>query len=183
MSIAQPQGEELYREEIPVTPIKILVVFEVLIGFIFLGLGFIQIFSSLLASDGLPAFFWFFMAAVFFASGWVVSNFSAYHITMVPDALILAFGRLSTVISFENINAYSPETGSSLLYGGWGFRIALTKDGWVKAYTLFRKPKIDLTLKTGRYRHIIFSTDQPDNVMEILRERLKNAAGHVRSAF
>ena len=35
---------------------------------------------------------------------------------------------------YEDIDDFSRDTRSALAYGGWGYRFALTKDGWVKAY-------------------------------------------------
>jgi hypothetical protein len=123
------------------------------------------------------------MAAVFLGSGWLIANFITYSLTIEPIAIDLVFGRFKTAVRHEDIESFERDLKSGLAYGGWGYRVTLTKDGWAKAYTLVGKHKIDLELKTGRYRHIIFSTDQPDTVMEILHERLKNAPGHVRSAF
>ena len=183
MPVVPPRGEEIYREEISVTPVKTLVVFETVFGIFFLLSAFVPLFSGALVSDAPSVFFRLLLAVVFFSTGWFVYNFNTYRITVGPEGLILAFGRLRTVVLFEDMDSYSQDTNSSLLYGGWGYRITMTKDGWGKSYTLFRKNRIDLKLKTGRYRHIIFSTDNPDAVTQILRERLKNAPGHVRSAF
>ena len=183
MPVMPPQGNELYREEIQITPMKFLVGFEVLSGLFFLGMALIQLFSGPIVSNAPPTFFWLLMAAVFLGTGWLIASFINYRLTIEPDAINLSFGRFKTVIGYGDIESYERDTKSGLAYGGWGYRMSLTKDGWVKAYILAGKHKIDLKLKTGRYRHIIFSTDQPDTVMEILRERLKNAAGHVRNAF
>ena len=183
MPVATPRGDELYREEISITPMKFLVGFEVLTGVFFLGMALIQVFDQAVVANAPPAFFWLLMAAVFLGTGWLIANFVTYRLTVEPTALNLAFGRFKTAIRYEDIQSFERDLKSGLAYGGWGYRLAFTKDGWVKAYTIVGKHKIDLKLKTGRYRHIIFSTDNPDTVMEILRERLKNAPGHVRSAF
>jgi len=183
MPATPPQGEEIYREEIPVTPMKFLVGFEVLIGIFFLVIAFIPLFSGALVSNAPSVFFRLLLSVVFLGSGWFIANFVTYHVTIEPELLNLVFGRFKTAVRYEDIESFERDHKSGLAYGGWGYRITLTKDGWAKAYTLVGKHKIDLKLKTGRYRHIIFSTDNPETVMEILRERLKNAPGHVRSAF
>ncbi len=183
MPVVPLQGNELYREEIQITLMKFLVGFEVLIGIFFLVIAFFPLFSGTVLSNAPPMFFRLLMALVFLGSGWLIANFITYRITIEPDAINLSFGRFKTVIGYGDIERYERDAKSGLAYGGWGYRIAVTKDGWAKAYTLGGKHKIDLKLKTGRYRHIIFSTNQPDTVMEIIRERLKNASGHVRNAF
>ena len=183
MPVNPPRGDEIYREEIPITPMKFLVGFEVLIGVFFVVIAFIQLFSGAVVSNAPSTFFRLLMAVVFLGSGWLIAGFTTYRLTIEPATLNLAFGRFKTAVRYEDIESFERDMKSGLAYGGWGFKLALTRDGWGKAYTLIGKSKIDLKLKTGRYRHIIFSTGQPDTVMEILHERLKNAAGHVRSPF
>jgi hypothetical protein len=178
-----PRGEELYREEISITPMKFLAAFEVLLGILFLGMALVQVFSGPVVSDPPPAFVWFLMAAVFLGTAWFITSFITYSLTVETGAVNLSFGRFKTTVRYEDIESSEQDKRSGLAYGGWGYRVNLTKDGWVKAYTLVGKHRIDLKLKTGRYRHIVFSTDQPETVMEILRGRLKNAPGHVRSPF
>ncbi len=183
MPVAPPRGEELYREEIPVTPMKFLTGFEILFGIFFLGMAIIQMASGPVVSNPPPTFFWLVMAAVFFAAGWLIASFINYRLTIEPSVLNLSFGRFKTAFRYEDVESFERDTRSGLAYGGWGMHMSWTKDGWVKAYTTLGNSRISLKLKTGRVRHIIFSTNQPDTVMEILRERLKNAPGHVRSAF
>lgn len=183
MPFAPPLGEELYREEIPVTPMKFLVGFEVLFGVFFVGMALVQATSGPVVSNAPPKFFWLLMAAVFFATAWLISSFMNYRLTIEPTTLTLSFGRFKTAIRYEDIEAFEQDARSGLVYGGWGMRTSWTRGGWVKAYTILGKSRIDLKLKSGRVRHIIFSTAEPDTVMEILRERLKNATGYVRSAF
>jgi hypothetical protein len=183
MPVTPPLGEELYREEIQITPMKFLVGFELLLGIFFLGMALVQLVSGPVVSNAPPTFFWLLMAAVFLGTSWLIASFITYRLTIEPAAINLAFGRFKTVVRYEDIEGFERDTRSGLAYGGWGYRIALTKDGWAKAYTLIGKNKIDLKLKSGRYRHIIFSTDHPDTVMEILGERLKNAPGYVRKSF
>lgn len=183
MPVVPPRGEELYREEISITPMKFLAAFELFLGIFFLGMALVQAISGPVVSNAPPTFLWLFMAAVFLGTGWFVASFMTYRMTIEPAALNLAFGRFKTIVRYEDIEGFERDLKSGLAYGGWGYRVSYTRDGWVKAYTLVGKPRIDLKLKTGRYRHIVFSTDNADEVMEILRERLKNAPGHVRSPF
>jgi hypothetical protein len=183
MPVVPPRGEELYREEIPVTPMKILVGFEISLGVFFMIMALVQIISSPIVSNAPPTFFWGLMAAVFFSTTWLISSFVSYRLTIEPTSLNLSFGRFKTDVLYENIETFEQDTRSGLVYGGWGMRTSWTRDGWVKAYTILGKSRIGLRLKSGRVRHIIFSTENPDTVMEILRGRLKNAPGHVRRPF
>ncbi len=110
MPIVPPRGDELYREEMPVTLIKFLLGFEVLIGVCFLVVALLQTIDENFILNAPPTFFWLLMAAVFLGSGWLIANFITYRLTIEPESLNLAFGRFKTAVRHEDIESFERDS-------------------------------------------------------------------------
>jgi hypothetical protein len=118
------------------------------------------------------------LSVVFLGGAWLVSNFLKFTVTVTPEAVNLSSGRFRTSIDIADIHECRYNRSRFILFGGWGLRIARLRDGWVKAY-IFGRSKLDLAMKHGAYRHIVFSTENPQRLAEIIREIQVNGPGYV----
>jgi len=62
---------------------------------------------------------------------------------------------------------------SSLKYGGWGIRLRKYKEGWIQAYTTVSYERVVLELEAQRYRSIIFSTANSEEVIKVLNKQAR----------
>ena len=159
-----PLGDEVYREEINLPLMRWLMSFFMVFGLVFMLLVFTDE-----AVSGPPKLVSVILSVVFLGVGWLVSNFLKFTVTVTPSTVNLSSGRFRTSIDITDIQESRHSNSRFLLLGGWGLRIAPFRDGWVKAY-IFGRSKLDLVMKRGAFRHIIFSTENPRRLAEIIRE-------------
>ncbi|MGI2336613.1 MAG: hypothetical protein ACRKGH_08260 [Dehalogenimonas sp.] len=168
-----PQGDELYREEMNLPLIRWLMTFMLVIG-----LAFSLLLFGGVESNEPPKLVSVTLSVVFLTVAWLVSNFLKFVIIVTPEFVNLQSGRFRTSIVIADIQECRVNSRSSLVYGGWGLRITRFRDGWVKAYSFGRK-RIDLVMKRGGFRHIVFSTENPEQLREIIHERQADAPRYV----
>lgn len=117
-----------------------------------------------------PNWYWLMMFLIFTIIGAFVSNFRTLTITITSSDITVRYGMLKSVISWDNVEKCSYDKDSSLGYSGFGLRIARGHGTWIRAYNLMNRPRIALDLKTGWSRRIVFSTENPEKIMETAKE-------------
>jgi hypothetical protein len=98
-----------------------------------------------------------------------VTNFRRLTITITSSDITVRYGMLKSIIPWENVEKCSYDKDSSMGYGGFGLRITRGHGTWIRVYNLMNRPRVALDLRTGRSRRIVFSTDNPDQIMEIAK--------------
>jgi hypothetical protein len=160
------QTENLYEETI------FLWVFAAILSAftsIFLFIVVYQILVGPLGDSPAPNRLFAFMALLFLG---ITINFSRLSIKMTSRSAIVGYGICKRTIPWEDIERCYVDEASSIRYGGWGIRIGRVKGKWRLVYNVIGAPRIVLSLKSGWYKEFVFSTQNPDEVMTIVRRRI-----------
>ena len=113
-------------------------------------------------------------ALVFFGTIFAIlmANFVRLTILITPESLTVNYGMIARYIPMENIERCYLDQTSAIKYGGFGIRIARINGKWRLVYNLVASPRVVLSLKTGGFREFVFSTENPDEVMGLINERI-----------
>ena len=135
------------------------------------GFLFVLVYQILVRPVGThPAPNWFFLLMFLLFLG-VVINFSRLSIRITHLSVKVSYGIFKHIIPWENIEDCYLDKASIIRYGGWGIRIGRTKGRWGLVYNVIGGPRVVLLLKKGRFKEFIFSTKNPEEVMNIIRHR------------
>ena len=160
------EGENLYEEAI------VLWVFTALMGLftaVFLFLVLYQILVGHAGDNAPPNWFFLLMALLFLG---ITATFSKLRIKLTPRSVVVGYGAFKRAIPWENIERCYLDEASSLSYGGFGIRIGWVKGRWRLVYNVIGGPRVVLSLKRGWFDEFVFSTRNPDEVMQIARQRI-----------
>ena len=135
---------------------------------IFLFLLFYQILVGPIGTNPVPDWFFLFMFLLFLG---VTINFSRLTIRMTPGYISVGYGIIKHLILWENVEACYLDETSIIRYGGWGIRIARVKGKWRLVYNVVGSPRIVLSLKRGRFKEFVFSTENPEQVIKLVKEQ------------
>ena len=91
---------------------------------------------------------------------------------MTAQSITVGFGIMKKSISWDNIEGCYLDEAPGLSYGGWGIRLARIKGRWRSVYNVIGHPVIVLELSTGKFREFDFSTNNPQEVLEIVRQKI-----------
>ncbi|MEE9583442.1 MAG: hypothetical protein V3W01_02110 [Dehalococcoidales bacterium] len=157
--------DEIYRETVPFTIAKWILVMEVSITILFLSLFIYQL------PEGLS---WFYLGMFLLFAGVtaLIANFTKLTISITPRHITVAYGRISYSIPWDNVASCTIASGSGIRYGGWGIRITKLKGKWTLVYNVISSPGVVLELKRGRFGQFIFSTRHPDEVINIAKQQI-----------
>jgi len=147
-----PTGE-LYKETIPFPLVTWAV--GALIVALFLSLYFHHLLMALWLSGVIA----------------LLVNFLRLTIKITPQGIRVAFGVFKRVIPWENVNSCHMDRISVVRYGGWGVRIGRVKGRWRLVYNVIGCPRIVVALKEGRFKEFVFSTKNPEKIMEVIRKQ------------
>lgn len=166
------QPDEIYRETVPFTIVKWILAMEIGIAVSFLALFIYQL------PEGLS---WFYlgMFLLFVGVTVLIANLTRLTISITPQHITVAYGRISYSISWDNVEGFAPTSGPGIRYGGWGIRMTRVKGKWVLVYNVIASPGVVLELKSGRFRRFVFSTRHPDEVLNIVKQQIGSRHGPV----
>ena len=159
----------IYEESISALLVKAVIAIMGAIAIMFLVFYIIQATGGQI--DDSPSWYWLMMFLIFAVVTAFVTNLRKLTITITSSTITVRYGMLKSVIQWENVEKCTYDKDSSLGYGGFGLRIARGHGTWIRAYNLMSRPRVALDLKTGRSRRIVFSTDNPDKIMEIAKQQ------------
>ena len=164
--------DEIYEETVPFPLIKVVLIILTVITLLML---FFLVYQLTVGPVGnRPAPDWLYLVMFLFFSGITafVTNFSKLSIKMTTQSVIVGFGIMKKTISWDNIEGCYLDEAPGLSYGGWGIRLARIKGKWRSVYNVIGCPVIVLELRTGKFREFDFSTKNPQEVLEIVRQKI-----------
>ena len=162
------QKDEIYREEVPFHLTKFVLVLFVLITILMLFLFIYQLVDGPVGSRPAPDWVYLVMFFFFGVMTVFVSNFSKLTIIITSQAITVGFGKMKKTILPGDIEECDIDKSSGLSYGGWGIRIARVQSKWRLVYNITGYQGILLTLRKGRFREFVFSSAEPEKLIEII---------------
>ena len=103
-----------------------------------------------------------------------VVNYRTLIIRLTPEILKLSFGIFSWTIPIENIEDCQLDDGLPLLmkYGGAGIHFMTVHQRYRASFNFLEYPRVVVALKVkqGPVRDISFSTQQPDEVIRLVKK-------------
>ncbi len=135
---------------------------------VFLGLFiYYQIWGPL--GNGPPI--WFFLGiGLFFLL--ITLNFAYLTVTVSSSGVTARFGIASHTVPLNDIARYYEDKASSISYGGFGIRF-----GWVHGkrrlvYSITNAPRIVIQRQRESNQEFVFSTHNPEGVVQAIKEAL-----------
>jgi len=160
------QGDNLYEEKISSKWWMTSILTAFTAGFLF-----ILVYQILVGPIGTrPAPNWFFLLMFLLFLG-VVINFSRLSIRITYLSVKVSYGIFRHIITWENVEDCYLDEASTISYGGWGIRIGRVQGRWRLVYNVIGAPRVVLSLKKGKFKEFVFSTEKPEEVMNIIRQR------------
>lgn len=128
-----------------------------------------QIIVEPLGDDPAPTLFFLIMFLIFLG---LTLIFSRLIIRITFHSITVGFGIIKRNIPLENIADIRIDETSAIKYGGAGIRMAKVKGKWVLVYNVIGGPRCVLTLKEGRFKEFIFSTKNPEEIMNVVKGQI-----------
>lgn len=100
-------------------------------------------------------------------------NFAWLTIRITDDEAVVAYGVIRHRIRWEDIEGCYVDEAFATWYGGYGIRV-----GWYKGkrrliYNTIGDPRVVLLTRSKSTPEFVFSTTQPERVMDLVREHLR----------
>ncbi len=99
-------------------------------------------------------------------------NFGRLIIRINFREVSVGYGVIKKKIPWENIEDVYVDETPAIKYGGAGIRTARIKGEWVLVYNVIGGPRVVLKLKVGRYKKFVFSTKNPEEVINVIKGQL-----------
>jgi len=132
-------------------------------------LAFYQILNGPGGANSPPA--WFFMLFALLFLG-IALNFRMLRIELSQQAIVVGYGIAKRMIPWEAIERCYRDEASNLRYGGWGIRVERVQGKWRLVYNTPGTPRVVLALNRGWFDEFVFSTRNPDEVLNLIRQRI-----------
>jgi len=126
-----------------------------------------QVLAEPIGSNPAPNLFLLGMGLLFLV---ITVNFSRMIIQITPEYVLVRYGISKQKVPWDNIQACYLDKSSALAYGGSGIRIAKVEGKKRIVYSVVGGPRVVLSLKEGHYDELVFSTENPDEVIKIIKE-------------
>lgn len=117
-----------------------------------------------------PAPNWFLLVMVVIFSA-IAVNFSRLNIAINSRAVIVGYGVLKHTIPWDKIEGGYVDKTSAVMYRGFGIRISKVKGKWRLVYNVIGRPRVVLQLNQGWYREFVFSTQNPEVILDIINNK------------
>ncbi len=104
-----------------------------------------------------------------------ILNYQTLRITITEEAVLLKFGLIRWRTSLKNIQTCKMDDSPNLIkYGGAGVHFAFVKGEYRAFFNFLEYPRILITFhhKQGLVQGLVFTTRQPEQVMEIIGSRM-----------
>ena len=162
--------DALYHEKMD---FRIMVCLAAFLGLISLGmLGLVIYHFGVAPIDNEPGLGWFFLAEsmVMGSVSFLVYQFRRLEIILTYQGIVIKFDRIKKFISWIDIESYNSVTTSKFLNSG-GWKFGLGKHGWYVMYTVIGKPRMSLLLNSGKFKEVLFSTLNPQEITRIIKKQ------------
>ncbi len=104
-----------------------------------------------------------------------ILNFQTLRITITEEVVLLKFGLIRWRTWLKNIQTCKMDDSPNLIkYGGAGVHFAFVKGEYRTFFNFLEHPRILITFhhKQGLVQGLVFTTRQPEQVVEIIRTRM-----------
>ena len=164
---------ELYREVVVFALGRVIIVLFMVLTVFFFAMFISQIMGSPAGSKPAPDWYYAMMGLFFALMTFVVVNFSKLVIKATPSSLTVAYGVFKRIIPWEDVaGCYEDESTALFSYGGYGIRMGRVNGKTRLVYNVLGGGRVVLELKRGKFNEFVFSTNNPDAVMAVIKGRI-----------
>ena len=168
------QVPEIYKEIIPFPLATLIIGVFAAISLSLLVLLLYQVLSGPVGDDPAPDWFYLIMFLLFAGLTYLVTNFNKLSIKITTQSITVGYGVLRRTIPWDDVKGcYQDEVSAIGSYGGWGIRMGKVKGRWRLVYNVMGCPTVVLELDKGRFKEFVFSTRNPEMVLEIAKQQIR----------
>ena len=167
--IPESYGPEIYRETVVFTLGRAMIVWFVVLALVFLALFVYQITTGPVGSKPAPDWFCLAMGLFFALMIFIISNFGKLTISATSQSITVRYGMFKKVMRWEDIGDCYMDEAQAFSYGGWGIRIGMVNGKRRLVYNVLGGARVVLGLKNGRFDEFVFSTKNPEAVIEVIK--------------
>lgn len=139
------------------------------------ALMFIMLMYHLIIEPAEPFLSWtVFYLTVFIIFFILAYGFSTFSIALTDESITVGFKIKKSRIFLDNVSDIHFDEFSALRYGGFGIRVAKVKGKLTLVYNTLGTPRCVLTLSEGRFSKFVFSTKNPEEVIDLVRAQLRS---------
>jgi hypothetical protein len=171
--MARAQEPEIYREVVVFTLGRAIVLLFVFLTLFFLGMLIDGVVAGHSSSGGVPDWFYAVMCLFFVLMTYVVINFGKLVIKATSRSITVKYGIFKREIPWKNVvDFYLDDAFPLYAYGGYGIRIGRVNGKLRLVYNVLGGERVVLALKKGRFNEFVFSTNNPDAVMDVIKRQI-----------
>ena len=168
------QVPEIYKEIIPFHLATLIIGIFAAISLSLLVLLLYQVLGGPVGDNPAPDWFYIVMFLFFAELTYFVTNFNKLAIRITTQSITVGYGILRRTIPWDDVNGcYQDESSAIGSYGGWGIRMGKVKGRWRLVYNVMGCPTVVLELDKGRFKEFVFSTRNPEMVLEIAKQQIR----------
>ena len=168
-------GDTHYEEDLPFPLATVVMVIILLIALLMLVLFVVQLVSGPIGNTPAPDWFYLVMFIFMSATAFLIANFRVLVIRITGQSVTVAYGMIKRTIPWGDIEAGFPDDSRWLGYGGWGARFARIEGRWRLVFNVIGAPGVVLRLRKGRAREFMFSTKNPQQVLDIIARQVSTS--------
>ncbi len=167
------QVPEIYEEIVPFPLMKLVLGLFIALTIVFLVVFVYQVLVGPVGTKPGPDWLYIIMFLLFAGFTVLIRSFNKLAVIITTQSITVGFGVFKRVISWDDIHGcYLDDASAFGSYGGWGIRMAKVKGKWRLVYNVIGSPTVVLELKKGRFREFVFSTKNPEMVLEVARQQI-----------
>ena len=164
-------ADELYEEKLLFPLITVVVAILFLISLLMLILFVLQLLTGPIGNTPAPNWYYLGMFVLMLAVTFLVTNFRVLSIRITEQSVTVAYGLIKRTIPWGDIESGFRDESPVFGYGGWGARIARVEGRWRLAFNVIGASGVVLRLRKGRIREFMFSTKNPEQVLDIINRQ------------
>jgi hypothetical protein len=161
-------GDIQYEEKLPFPLITVVTAVIFLITLLMLVLYVVQLMAGPIGNNPAPDWFYLVMFVLMAVITFLIANFRVLVIRITDQTITVAYGIVKRTIPWGDIESGFRDESPAFGYGGWGARIARIEGRWRLAFNVIGAPGVVLRLRKGRVREFMFSTKDPEQVLDIV---------------
>jgi len=170
--MAEAQEPEIYSEVVVFTLGRAIIALFVVLAIFFLGMFIYQIVESPLGAKPAPDWYYLVMCLFFVFMTFIIINFSKLVVQATSKSLTVRYGVFRRVIPWEDVADCYVDESPTIAYGGYGIRIGRVNGKVRLVYNVLGGDRVVLALKKGRFNEFVFSTNNPDAVMDVIKKQI-----------
>jgi hypothetical protein len=170
--MVQTQEPEIYCEVIVFALGRAIIALFVVLAVFFLAMFISELVSEPIGDKAAPEWFYLVMCLFFVLMTFVIANFSKLVIKATSRSFTVSYGMFKRVIPWEDIAGCYADESTAYSYGGYGIRIGRVNGKARLVYNVLGGERVVLGLKKGRFNEFVFSTNNPDAVMDVIKRQI-----------